>query len=83
MRLWRDVNHDGKSDAGELRPAEDELAAIGLGYGRHRRMDGHGNQSRLRGFVHVRTAPGKNTAIAPEDDRARRRYMYEVCLVAQ
>jgi hypothetical protein len=35
----------------------------------------------FRGFVHVRTAPGRNRAIEPEDDRARRRYMYDVCLV--
>lgn len=83
MRLWRDVNHDGTSDAGELRAAEEELSGIGLGYERHRRMDSHGNQSRLRGFVHVRSALGKNMAMAPDDDRARHRYMYEVCLVAQ
>ncbi len=56
---------------------------IGLGYQRHRRMDSHGNQSRFRGFVHVRTAAGKNMPMTAEDDHARVRHMYEVCLVAQ
>jgi hypothetical protein len=83
LRLWRDANHNGISEAGELRPVEDELSAIGMGYTRHRRVDGSGNQSRFRGFVHVRTAPGRNRAIEPEDDRARRRYMYDVCLVVR
>jgi hypothetical protein len=83
IRLWRDVNHNGTSEAGELRPAAAELAAIGLGYERHRRMDSHGNQARFRGFVHVRTAPGTNTRLSADDDRARRRYLYEVCLVTQ
>jgi len=83
MRLWRDANHNGTSEASEVRPAEDELSAIGLGYERHARIDSHGNQSRFRGFVHIRTAPAKNMATTPEDDKARRRYMYDVCLVAQ
>jgi hypothetical protein len=83
MRLWRDANHNGQSEASELAPAEDELSTIGLGYEPHRRLDSHGNQSRFRGFVHVRTAPGRNMPLTPEDDRARVRHMYEVCLVAQ
>jgi hypothetical protein len=83
LRLWTDANHNGVSEADELQPAADELAAIGLGYTPHRRLDRHGNQSRLRGFVHVRTEPGRNPALTPEDDRLRRRYIYEVCLVIQ
>jgi hypothetical protein len=81
--LWRDANHNGRSEGAELRPVEAELSTIGLGYQRHRRVDSHGNQSRFRGFVHVRTAPGKNSATNPEDDRVRRRYMYDVCLMTQ
>jgi hypothetical protein len=83
IRLWRDANHNGKSEARELHPAEEELSVIGLGYERHSRIDSHGNQSRFRGFVHVRTAPGRNMAASAEDDRIRRRYMYDVCLVAR
>ena len=81
LRLWTDANHNGVSEDDELRPAGGELAAIGLGYTPHRRLDGHGNQSRYRGFVHLRTEPGRNRALTPEDDRIRRRYIYEVCLV--
>ena len=81
LGLWTDANHNGVSEVDELRPAADELAAIGLGYTPHRRLDSHGNQSRYRGFVHVRTAAGRNRALEPEDDRIRRRYIYEVCLV--
>ena len=83
LRLWTDANHNGVSEADELRPAGDELAAIGLGYSPHRRLDSHGNQSRFRGFVHLRTEPGRNRAVTPEEDRSRRRYIYEVCLVTQ
>ena len=79
LLLWRDRNHNGTSEPEELQAAQDELAEIGLGYERHPRVDGHGNQSRYRGFVHVRTAPGPNRATTPQDERARRRYMYEVC----
>ena len=83
LRLWKDTNHNGVSEPDELVPVEDELAAIGLGYTPHRRLDGHGNQSRYRGFVHVRTESGLNRPMTPEDDRARRRDLYEVCLVTQ
>jgi hypothetical protein len=83
LRLWRDANHNGRNEARELRPADEELSTIFLGYEPHRRMDSHGNRSRFRGFVHVRTAPGTNKATAASDDQVRRRYMYEVCLVSQ
>jgi len=79
LLLWRDRNHNGTSEPGELRPAQDEIAAIGLGYHPHRRVDAHGNQSRYRGYVHVRTGPGLNRATSSREDRARRRYIYEVC----
>jgi hypothetical protein len=82
LLLWRDTNHNGKSEASELRAAEDELSAIGLGYHVQSRMDGHGNQSRFRGFVHIRTAPGKNSVMPSQDDQARLRNMYDVCLIA-
>ena len=31
IRLWRDVNHNGMSEPGELRAADHELSTIGLG----------------------------------------------------
>jgi hypothetical protein len=83
IRLWRDANHNGISEPGELRAADQELSTIGLGYERHRRIDVHGNRSRFRGFVHVRTAAGQNRATTAQDDRTRRRYMYDVCLVTR
>lgn len=83
LLLWRDANHNGTSERDELQPADRELATIGLGYEPHRRLDSHGNQSRFRGFVHVRTSPGTNSPTTPQEDRARRRYMYDVCLVVQ
>ena len=83
LLLWRDANHNGRSEPSELRPAGDELSAIGLGLQPERRLDSHGNQSRFRGFVHVRTGPGTNTPTSAQDDRARRRYMYDVCLVVE
>jgi hypothetical protein len=83
IQLWRDANHDGISEPAELRAAGHELSTIGLGFERHRRIDSHGNRSRFRGFVHVRTAAGQNRATTAQDDRTRRRYMYDVCLVTR
>src|SRR4029450_12432194 len=56
--LGWDTNHNGVSEAAEMRPAEQDLASIGIGYEPHRRTDGYGNQSRYRSFVHVRTGRG-------------------------
>ena len=64
--LWRDANHNGSSEPVELRRAHDELTAIGLGFGFHRSSDRHGNYSRFRGFVHVRTEPGSNAVTSVE-----------------
>lgn len=81
--LWTDVNHNGVSEQGELRSARESIAAIGLGFQARHRRDVHGNESRYRGFVHVRTAPGVNDATSSEDDVARRRPLHHVCLVAR
>jgi hypothetical protein len=83
LLLWTDANHNGISEAAELRPAHQVLSDIGLGFGRHHRKDRHGNESRSRGFVHVRTAPGINSTSASEDDVVRRRWMYDACLVSR
>lgn len=80
LLLWTDVNHDGISEPDELRPVRDSLAAIGLGFTRHHLEDRHGNHSRFRGWVLVRTGPGAIDTSALWADTARRRYMYDVCL---
>jgi len=86
LLLWRDVNHNGVSDAGELRRANLELSRIGLGFEPLRRVDGHGNRSRFRGWIFMRLgmpADDDETMKSPELDRVRQRYFYEVCLAAQ
>jgi hypothetical protein len=82
LLLWTDANHNGISEAAELRPIRDVLAAIGLGFAGYHRVDAHGNQARFRGNVYVRTAPGLNR-VTPDDERERRRQLYEVCLGAR
>ena len=49
--LWKDKNHNGISEDGELRPAPQSLSGIGLGFSRHHRRDRHGNESQYRVFV--------------------------------
>jgi hypothetical protein len=80
LLLWTDSNHDGISEPGELRAASELLSDIGLAYGDHRRRDGNGNLYRYRGWVHIRTAPGRNQAKDRTDDLARQRYIYDVFL---
>jgi len=49
LRLWQDVNHNGISDSGELRPLSDlAIEAISLDYKESRRHDRFGNQFRYR-----------------------------------
>jgi hypothetical protein len=83
LLLWTDTDHNGTSDAAELTPAHHVVSDIGLGYLRQHRRDRHGNESRYRGFVHLRTAVGPDRASSSEDDFDRRRSMYEVCLVTR
>jgi inorganic pyrophosphatase len=81
LLLWTDANHDGVSQPPELRHARDAFANIGLGFSAAHREDRHGNQIRYRGFAHVRTNDGP--VVTAEDEAARRRPMYEVCLAGQ
>ena len=83
LLLWTDTNHNGVSEASELRSARHVLSDIGLGFERHHRQDRHGNESRYRGFVHVRTASGVNRVSTPADDVARMRLMFDACLRAR
>jgi hypothetical protein len=83
LLLWTDANHNGVGETAELRSAHQVLSGIGLGFQFQHRKDRHGNESRYRGFVHVRTAPGLNAITSSQDDIDRRRPMYDVCLVAR
>jgi hypothetical protein len=80
LLLWRDANHDGRTSAGELTRAADELADIPLGYDRHPRRDNHGNQSRFRGVAHVPAPEGHEILASPNSEQPYRRSIYEVCL---
>ena len=52
LRLWRDADHDGVSEAGELHALPGlGLAEIDLAYRESRRVDGHGNRFRYRAKV--------------------------------
>jgi hypothetical protein len=83
LLLWTDTNHNGASEAAELGSAHYVLSAIGLGYVRQHRRDRHGNESRYRGFVHLRTAAGLNSTTSYRDEVDRRRPMHEVCLATR
>ncbi len=52
LRLWRDTNHNGVSEATELHRLRDlGLKSIGLDYKETRRRDEHGNWFRYRAKV--------------------------------
>jgi hypothetical protein len=91
LLLWHDRNHNGISEALELRPASDLLEAIGLGYTVSRRLNGNprrddnGNQYRFEGWARKRE-PGKRgndkrSENAGRTDAAREFRIYDVCLV--
>jgi hypothetical protein len=78
LLLWTDRNHNGVSEPSELRPASAILSDIGLGFERHHRRDGFGNELRYRGWVHIRTARGRNRAEELPEQQARKRFVFDV-----
>jgi hypothetical protein len=83
LLLWHDANHNGFSEAGEIRRAQDVLENIALGFHRHHRRDRHGNESRYRGFLHVRHESGRERIMSAEDEARRRRWFFDACLATR
>jgi hypothetical protein len=80
LLLWVDRNHNGASEADELRRASELFTRIGLGYRDFKSTDEHGNVFRFRGWVELRTAPGLNEATGARDHFERVRPSFEVVL---
>jgi hypothetical protein len=80
LLLWTDANHNGVSEPWELRPAATLVSDIGLSYQVHNRRDRFGNRYRFRGYVLMRTAPGRNRSQSPREADTRRRWIYDVFL---
>jgi hypothetical protein len=60
LMLWRDANHNGISEAGELQPvAGSALVAISTDYRLSRRTDKHGNEFRMRAKAWWRKPSGR------------------------
>jgi hypothetical protein len=78
LLLWTDQNHNGVSETSELRPANAVLSEVGIGYQVFNRVDKHGNAFRYRGWVHVRTAPGRNEAKSANENKERTRHVWDV-----
>jgi hypothetical protein len=83
LLLWADRNHNGVSEPPELEAAREVVSTIGLSYFQHNRRDGHGNQFAFRGWVWIRTAPGKNFRKDKADEKERQRPIYDVFFKVQ
>jgi len=81
--LWTDRNHNGVSEPDELVAAKDILSDIGLGYEVSGRRDRSGNRYKFKGWVELRTAPGRNMSMSPEESEERVRPTWDVLLSKQ
>lgn len=69
LRLWRDSNHNGIADAGELSPLSFfGISAIDLDFRTSQKRDNHGNLFRFRSKAHY--------------DKGEQRFTYDVILSA-
>jgi hypothetical protein len=74
LRLWVDLNHNGRSESNEILTLEQAgIEALYTGYSESRRQDPHGNWYRYRGTVLMGTGD--------DDDHDHRRRMFDVFLV--
>ena len=76
LLLWVDRDHNGRSDASELRPVSEAFQRIGLGYFVSRdpdRQDAHGNVVRYQGWL-------QKTGTSIESETQGYRPAYEVVL---
>lgn len=65
LELWRDADHDGVSDPGELTSlAAEGVVSLGLDYVENRSRDRHGNELRYRGHCQW-TGPAGNAHTKP------------------
>jgi hypothetical protein len=80
LLLWVDRNHNGISEAGELRSAREAFTAIGMGFQKVDWRDEHGNRVRFEGWTQLRTGgPEQAVATFPPEPSRQRRY-FEVAL---
>jgi len=81
LLLWLDENHNGISEEWELRPLKEVFTAVGLGFVKEDRVDGHGNRFRFLGWAELRTGgPEQGRAADHNEERQRRREYFEVVL---
>jgi hypothetical protein len=76
LRLWVDLNHDGRSESVELQTLEQAgIVALHTGYSESAREDRHGNRYRYRGTA----------VVADDEDDAQEhwRRMFDVFLVTR
>lgn len=83
LLLWTDRNHNGVSESDELIAVRDILSDIGLGYDVSGRTDRFGNRYKFKGWVELRTAPGRNMSRSPEESEERVRPTWDVLLSKQ
>jgi hypothetical protein len=76
--LWTDTDQNGLSEPWELRPASEVISEIGLGYEPRTETDNFGNRFLYRGWVHLRTAPGKNDPKNSDEDVDRTTQIWDV-----